>query len=128
MGIHGPLFLSFTVGADVLVSVGDILRAGESNVKERNIEEVLGLLGLEESLSQTSKNILYERDVTHEEVAILEKVTGPVSDEKSEFSDGDTDETKDDSMKECYVSIENIGEHPAGLSYCKRNNKKVTKM
>ena len=41
-GIHGPLVLSFTVGADVLVSVGDILEAGEANVKEGNIEEVDG--------------------------------------------------------------------------------------
>jgi len=39
-GLHGPLIFSFTVAADVLVSIGDILGMGECNVKEENVEEV----------------------------------------------------------------------------------------
>jgi len=129
-GIHGPLVLTITVAVDVLVKVGDILGAGESNVKEGIIEEVtqvLDLLGLEANLSLINKKSLYVPIVTNEEDAIHEIVLGPVSDELSELSDGDTDETKVDSLKECYVNIENIGERSADQSYRDRTNKNVKK-
>merc|ERR1719153_1198779 len=45
-GLHGPLIFSFTVAADVLVSIGDILGMGECNVKEENVEEVKQVLQL----------------------------------------------------------------------------------
>jgi len=53
-GIHGPLFLSFAVAADVLGNVGDILGEGVSSVTEENIgevEQVLNSLGIEAKLS-----------------------------------------------------------------------------
>ena len=58
-GIHGPLILSFAVTADVLMSVRDLLSAGESNLLEENIEEViqvLNSLGVGANLSQCRIN------------------------------------------------------------------------
>merc|ERR1719370_1454123 len=40
--------------------------------------------------------------------------------EKSEFKDGDIDETEDDSLRKCHVNLENNEERPADPSYCNR--------
>merc|ERR1719369_432916 len=61
-GLHGPLILSFTVAADVLASVGDILSVGEAIVREENIDEVtqvLDILGVKACLSQSRNNKTY---------------------------------------------------------------------
>ena len=87
-GIHGPLILSFTVAADVLASVGDMLSVGEAIVWEENIDEVtqiLDLLGVKASLSQSRNNRMYEDIATNEEEVKLEIVFEPMCDEETEL-------------------------------------------
>merc|ERR1719402_562530 len=77
-GIHGPLFLSFAVTSDILASVGELLGAGESNVKEENIEDVkqvLDMLGVEANLSYGRKyNERFEHITAYAEDVKLEIV------------------------------------------------------
>ena len=55
-GLHGPLVLSFPVACDVLLNVEEMLRVGESNVKEDCIADVIDVfdsLGVKAELSQS---------------------------------------------------------------------------
>jgi len=96
-GIHGPLILSFTVEADVLANVGDMMSVGEANVMEENIAEVtqvLDLLGMKASLSPSRNNMMYEDMATNEEDIKLEIVFEPMCNEETILSDGNVIETK----------------------------------
>merc|ERR1719369_138960 len=96
-GLHGPLILSFTVAADVLASVGDMLGVGEAIVREENIDEVtqvLDILGVKASLSQSRNNMMYEDIAINEEDIKLEIVFEPMCDEETELSDGNVIGTK----------------------------------
>ena len=98
-GVHGPLVLSLSVAADILVSVGEILGKGESNVKEENIEEVqqvLDLIGVEAHLSQIRiNNEYYEHVATNEEGVNLEtKLESIDGDEEDNLSESGDSEAK----------------------------------
>jgi len=96
-GIHGPLVLSFAVAADVLESVVDIIGAGESNVMEENIDEVvqvLNSLGVEANLSLSRIiNEYYEYVVANSENIKLEMVfePEPTNDEETPSEGGVTE-------------------------------------
>jgi len=98
-GIHGPLILSFAVATNVLLSVGDLLGLGKSNVREGNIEEVeqvLNSLGVVASLSQSRINNENEYvEYVEEEDIKQEMVFEPVSNEDADLSEDDVNEAKD---------------------------------
>jgi len=96
-GLHGPLILSFTVSANVLASVGDMLAVGVANVIEENIDEVtqvLDSLGVKASLSQSRNNMRYEDIATKEEAIKLEIVFEPICEKETDLSDGNVIATK----------------------------------
>jgi len=135
-GIHGPLILSFAVAGDVLGSVGDILGAGESIVKEENIEEVkkvLNSLGVEANMSHSRLNNKHEDVVTNEnEKHIdLEIMFEPISDKETDLRVSDVNEAKDkdSSLKECHVNLEQtaVCSDPRNHKKKRRGEKSVKK-
>ena len=128
-GVHGPLVLSLPVAADVLVSVGEILGKGESNVKEENIEEVqqvLDLIGVEAHLSQIRiNNEYYEHVATNEEGVNLETKLESIDDEENNLSESCDREAKYNSVIDCSVNVEKLveSEYPGESD---PNNKKGT--
>merc|ERR1712083_681864 len=90
--------------------------AGESNVKEENIEEVkkvLNSLGVEAKLSHSkSHNIKHGYVVTNEneEDIDLEIMFDPISDKETNLRESDVNEANDSSLKECHENIEQTGE------------------
>jgi len=76
--IHGPLILSCEVSTEALVSVGNILGAGDTRINNDNIEEVkhlLTMLGVDADVSQDRENREYfEQLSARNEVVKLEIV------------------------------------------------------
>ena len=127
-GIHGPLFLSFAVTSDILASVGELLGAGESNVKEEYIEDVrqvLDTLGVEANLSYDNKyNEYYEHITANAEDVKLEIVIEQMSKDETFLRDND-DMAQENSFVECYETNENTGGERPSESY--RTNKQFAK-
>jgi len=100
-GTHGPLVLSFTVPADVLVSVGDMLGTGVSNVVEENIKEVVQVLNslrVEANLSQIRINNEYEYVPTNEEDIKQEDVVFEPANDKATSIGGNVYLATDNSL------------------------------
>ena len=100
-GTHGPLVLSFTVPPDVLVSVGDMLGTGVSNVVEENIEEVvqvLNSLGVKANLSQIRINNEYKYVPTNEEDIKQKDVVFEPANDKATSIGGNVYLAKDNSL------------------------------
>ena len=126
-GIHGPLFLSFEVTADILACVGEIFGTGESILKGGNIEDVkhvFDVLGVEANLSQSRTNIeTHEQEIAfNEENVKLEIVFDQKSDNDTDIIDADADdkEVHDGSYEQSYDNVEKCQERPENVQ--KSNN------
>jgi len=100
-GTHGPLVLSFTVPADVLASVGDMLGTGVSNVVKENIEEVVQVLNslrVVSNLSQIRINNEYEYVPTNEEDIKQEDVVFEPANDKATSIGGNVYLAMDNSL------------------------------
>ena len=111
-GVHGPLIISFDIAVDILAHVGEILGTGESKLKSGNIEDVvqvLEILGLEGSLSETRLNIEnHEQQVAANEEGInLEEVIESIGDEDTESGIAGTIEAKEVFYGQCYAKMKN---------------------
>lgn len=113
--LRGPLVLSFPFAVDVLVNVEEMLKVGETNVKEDCIEDVIEVfdsLGMKAELSQSKSNDeYYEQLVTAagNEEDIESKIEfKPSCDEENYLSDADENEAKDLSLKQCYLHVDNF--------------------
>ena len=130
-GVHGPLVLSLSVAAEILVSVGEILGRGESNVKEENIEDVqqvFDLMGVEANLSQIRINNEYNEHVaTNEEGVNLEIKLESMNDEENNLSESVDSEAKYNSVIDCSVNVEKLAEY-GYPSQSDPNNKKGTEI
>ena len=115
-GLHGPIVLSFAVAADILVSVGEILGVGESNVKRENIEgvkQVLDSLEVEANLSESEGSNEYNEEYEYDTAAIEDDIQLKIefelkSGENADLSDADANESKDYSPKQCYDNTKNF--------------------
>ena len=130
-GLHGPIVLSFAVAADILVSVGEILGVGESNVKKENIErvkQVLDSLRVGANLIASKRSYEYEYHEDHVTDALGEDVQLKIefemkSDEDADLSDADDDESKDNSLNQCYDNTRTVVE--CSDQYYWQTNKKI---
>jgi len=132
-GVHGPLVLSFTVAGDVLARVGELLGVGESNVKEKNIDEVaqvLDLLGVAANLSQCRKNIEYDHIATNDEdittnekdIATNEKDIATNKEDIATYEEETVTSVEDIAINEDHIKLEIVFEPISEVETCLRED------